>query len=117
MGFSEKSGHLVGIMGCQWCRKIDLFSILFNGTNTPKTGSVYINNIDIHKEKKRLRGLLALFRRTTSSLRNSPFIRIYLSMLSFVLVITAKNSSTMWSLKCFRVWGFTRLKIFRLAPP
>jgi ABC-type multidrug transport system ATPase subunit len=57
MGFSEKSGHLVGIMGASGAGKSTLLNII-NGTNTPKTGSVYINNIDIHKEKKKVEGLI-----------------------------------------------------------
>lgn len=55
--FKEKSGRLVGIMGASGAGKSTLLNIL-NGTNTPNSGSVRINNVDIHKDKKQIEGLI-----------------------------------------------------------
>lgn len=57
LAFKEKSGRLVGIMGASGAGKSTLLNIL-NGTNTPNSGSVCINNIDIHKDKKQIEGLI-----------------------------------------------------------
>jgi ABC-type multidrug transport system ATPase subunit len=57
MSFFEKSGQLVGIMGASGAGKSTLLHLL-NGTNSPHTGSVTINGIDIHREKKKVEGLI-----------------------------------------------------------
>ena len=55
--FVEESGKLVGIMGGSGTGKSTLLNLL-NGTYTPKTGSVSINGIDLHKEKDKLQGVI-----------------------------------------------------------
>ncbi|QQS51654.1 MAG: ATP-binding cassette domain-containing protein [Bacteroidota bacterium] len=57
MSFSEKSGRLVGIMGASGAGKSTLLNIL-NGTHTPVTGRVTINDTDIHRDKKKVEGLI-----------------------------------------------------------
>jgi ABC transport system ATP-binding/permease protein len=57
MSFKEKSGRLIGIMGASGAGKSTLLNIL-NGTNTPDTGMVSINNINIHDDKKKVEGLI-----------------------------------------------------------
>ncbi len=57
MSFREKSGRLVGIMGASGAGKSTLLHLL-NGTNEPQTGNVTINGINIHKEKKKVEGLI-----------------------------------------------------------
>lgn len=53
----EESGKLVGIMGGSGTGKSTLLNVL-NGTFVPKSGSVTINGIDIHKEKNSLQGVI-----------------------------------------------------------
>ncbi len=57
MSIQEKSGHLVGIMGASGAGKSTLLHLL-NGTNTPHTGSVTINGLDIHQDKKLVEGII-----------------------------------------------------------
>ena len=57
MSFHEKSGKLVGIMGASGAGKSTLLYVL-NGTNVPHTGNVTINGIDIHKDKKKVEGII-----------------------------------------------------------
>lgn len=55
--FMEESGKLVGIMGGSGTGKSTLLNVL-NGTFPPTTGSVTINEIDIHKEEDKLQGII-----------------------------------------------------------
>ncbi len=57
MSFIERSGKLVGILGASGSGKTTLLNIL-NGNYKPDTGSVYINGIDIFKEKEQIHGLI-----------------------------------------------------------
>lgn len=57
VSFSETSGRLVGLMGASGAGKSTVLEIL-NGNLSPKTGNVWINNIDIHKEKDRIEGII-----------------------------------------------------------
>ncbi len=57
LSFQEKSGHMVGIMGASGAGKSTLLHLL-NGTNPPDTGSITINGVDIHTEKKKVEGLI-----------------------------------------------------------
>lgn len=57
MTFSHKSGELVGIMGSSGSGKTTLLDVL-NGSRKPEEGSVEINGINIHKEKKNLEGII-----------------------------------------------------------
>ena len=55
--FSEDSGKLIGIMGGSGAGKSTLLNIL-NGNNKPSKGEVLINGFNLHKEKKRLEGVI-----------------------------------------------------------
>lgn len=55
--FSEESGRIVGIMGGSGAGKSTLLNVL-NGNIAPTSGSVTINNIDIHKEKTAIEGVV-----------------------------------------------------------
>jgi ABC-type multidrug transport system ATPase subunit len=57
LSFSETSGRLIGLMGASGAGKSTLLEIL-NGNLTPKTGHVWINNIDIHKEQEKIEGVI-----------------------------------------------------------
>ncbi len=57
LSFYSESGRLVGIMGASGAGKTTLTNIL-SGILKPEVGSVKINNIDIHKEKKKIEGLI-----------------------------------------------------------
>lgn len=57
LSFSETSGRLIGLMGASGAGKSTLLEIL-NGNLTPKTGHVWINNIDIHREKEKIEGVI-----------------------------------------------------------
>jgi len=55
--FSEESGQLIGIMGGSGVGKSTLLNLL-NGNIIPLKGNIYINGYDLHKEKKKLEGLI-----------------------------------------------------------
>ena len=55
--FSSRSGKLVGIMGASGAGKSTLVNVL-SGINQPTKGQVLINDIDIHKEKSKIEGLI-----------------------------------------------------------
>ncbi|MEZ4721919.1 MAG: ATP-binding cassette domain-containing protein [Flavobacteriales bacterium] len=55
--FSEESGRLIGIMGASGSGKSTLLNIL-NGNYTPFSGSVTINGVDIHHDKKGVNGMI-----------------------------------------------------------
>ncbi len=57
MSFKEESGRLIGIMGSSGSGKTTLLNTL-NGNLIPSAGSVRINGIDIHAEKKRIEGMI-----------------------------------------------------------
>ncbi len=57
LSFYSESGRLVGIMGASGAGKTTLTNIL-SGIIQPQKGSVKINNIDIHKEHKKIEGLI-----------------------------------------------------------
>lgn len=54
---SEKSGKLIGLMGGSGAGKSTLLNVL-NGNDTPSEGTVKINGIDIHKDKKKIEGVI-----------------------------------------------------------
>lgn len=54
---NEESGHLLGIMGGSGSGKSTLLNIL-NGNYCPTIGSVEVNGIDLHKDKKALEGVI-----------------------------------------------------------
>lgn len=55
--FSEESGSLIGIMGASGAGKSTLLNIL-NGTYTPTSGKVCINNVDIHHDTDEIEGVI-----------------------------------------------------------
>ncbi len=57
MNIYEQQNSLVAIMGASGSGKSTLLSVL-SGSYTPNTGSVRINNIDLHKEKEKLEGAI-----------------------------------------------------------
>ncbi len=57
MSFTKDSGRLVGIMGASGAGKSTLLNVL-NGSDKPSTGTITINNIDIHSEKQKIEGLI-----------------------------------------------------------
>lgn len=54
---SEEEGTLVGIMGSSGSGKSTLLNVL-NGNEKPDTGHVLINGMDVHFEKKLIRGVI-----------------------------------------------------------
>ncbi len=54
---SEKDGKLIGIMGGSGSGKSTLLNVL-NGNESPTTGQVRINGIDIHSQKKQAEGII-----------------------------------------------------------
>ncbi len=57
LSFTEESGRLVGIMGSSGSGKSTLLNVL-NGSLTPYKGQVLVNDIDIHREKREIEGLI-----------------------------------------------------------
>lgn len=55
--FSEESGQLIGIMGGSGVGKSTLLNLL-TGKITPKSGNVFINGYDIHKDKRAVEGVI-----------------------------------------------------------
>jgi ABC-type multidrug transport system ATPase subunit len=53
----ETNGNMVGIMGASGSGKSTLFNVL-NGNERPSSGRVLINGIDIHRERKRIEGVI-----------------------------------------------------------
>ena len=53
----EESGNLVALMGASGAGKSTLLHVL-NGTEKPSEGRVLINGIDIHKQPKRIEGVI-----------------------------------------------------------
>lgn len=57
ISFKEETGKLIGIMGASGAGKSTILSIL-NGSIPPTNGSVTINGIDIHRNKKKIEGVI-----------------------------------------------------------
>lgn len=57
--FSETHGRLIGIMGSSGAGKTTLLNVLA-GIEEPSKGKVIINNIDLHKEREKLEGVIGL---------------------------------------------------------
>jgi ABC-type multidrug transport system ATPase subunit len=57
MTFKSESGRMIGIMGASGAGKSTLLSVL-NGTNPPYDGEVLINDISIHREPEKIKGLI-----------------------------------------------------------
>ncbi len=57
LSFSEDSGKMIGIMGGSGAGKSTLLNLL-NGNDSPSSGWVLINGIDLYKEKAALEGVV-----------------------------------------------------------
>jgi len=57
INFYERSGKLMGIMGASGAGKSTLLNIL-NGTDTPTSGEVKINGLNIHENPKHIEGVI-----------------------------------------------------------
>ncbi len=57
LSFAEQSGRLIGIMGSSGSGKSTLLNVL-NGSLDPYKGEVLVNDIDIHREKEEVEGLI-----------------------------------------------------------
>jgi len=57
VNIQEESGKLIGLMGSSGAGKSTLLNVL-NGNEKPTEGKVLINGIDIHKEKKKVEGVI-----------------------------------------------------------
>jgi ABC-type multidrug transport system ATPase subunit/uncharacterized tellurite resistance protein B-like protein len=59
ISFSENHGKLIGIMGSSGTGKTTLLNVL-SGIESPSKGEVFINGINLHKEKEKLEGVIGL---------------------------------------------------------
>jgi ABC-type multidrug transport system ATPase subunit len=59
MSFSQEHGKLVGIMGASGAGKTTLLNVL-SGINSPTSGTVKINGLDLHKEREKLDGVIGV---------------------------------------------------------
>jgi ABC-type multidrug transport system ATPase subunit/uncharacterized tellurite resistance protein B-like protein len=57
VNISEESGNLIALMGASGAGKSTLLHVL-NGTEKPSGGKVLINGIDIHREPKKIEGVI-----------------------------------------------------------
>lgn len=57
VSLAEESGNLIALMGASGAGKSTLLHVL-NGSEKPSRGQVLINGIDIHKEPKRIEGVI-----------------------------------------------------------
>ncbi len=57
LNFAEESGKLIGIMGGSGAGKSTLLNVL-NGNESPSSGSIKINGINLHTEKNKLEGVI-----------------------------------------------------------
>jgi ABC transport system ATP-binding/permease protein len=53
----EKNGQMIGVMGASGSGKSTLMNVL-NGNEKPASGQILINDIDIHAEPEKIRGLI-----------------------------------------------------------
>ncbi len=59
VNLAEEHGRLIGIMGASGAGKTTLLNVL-SGTESPSSGQVRINGLDLHKEKEKLEGVIGL---------------------------------------------------------
>ena len=59
INFSENHGKLIGIMGASGTGKTTLLNVL-SGIESPSKGEIIINNINLHREKNKLEGVIGL---------------------------------------------------------
>jgi ABC-type multidrug transport system ATPase subunit len=59
VSFSEGHGRLIGIMGASGAGKTTLLNVL-SGIESPTSGEVLINNLNLHTEKEKLEGVIGL---------------------------------------------------------
>lgn len=57
--FCEEQGKLIGIMGASGAGKTTLLNVLA-GIESPTSGQIKINGIDLHREKNRLEGVIGV---------------------------------------------------------
>ncbi len=57
INIAEHGGKLIGLMGASGSGKSTMLNVL-NGTDTPSSGRVLINGIDIHKEPEKIEGIV-----------------------------------------------------------
>jgi ABC-type multidrug transport system ATPase subunit/uncharacterized tellurite resistance protein B-like protein len=57
ISIAEKNGSLVGVMGASGSGKSTLLNVL-NGNENPSTGRILINDIDIHEQGDKIRGII-----------------------------------------------------------
>lgn len=57
VSIAEESGNLIALMGASGAGKSTLLHVL-NGTEKPSSGQVLINGIDIHKDSKKIEGVI-----------------------------------------------------------
>lgn len=57
INMSEEQGRLVGIMGASGAGKTTLLNV-FTGMETPSSGEVLINGINLHTEKQKIEGVI-----------------------------------------------------------
>lgn len=57
VNIAEESGKLIGLMGASGAGKSTLLNVL-NGIEKPAEGKVLINNIDIHKQERAVKGII-----------------------------------------------------------
>ncbi len=57
INIEEESGKLIALMGGSGAGKSTLLNVL-NGNETPSEGTVRINGVDIHKDKKKIEGVI-----------------------------------------------------------
>jgi ABC transport system ATP-binding/permease protein len=57
LSITEESGNMVGIMGASGAGKSTLLNIL-NGMDAPSRGEVLVNGINIHRESRRVKGII-----------------------------------------------------------
>jgi ABC-type multidrug transport system ATPase subunit/uncharacterized tellurite resistance protein B-like protein len=57
INFSEDQGKLIGLMGASGAGKTTLLNVL-TGSNTPTSGEILINGINLHKERDKLEGVI-----------------------------------------------------------
>jgi ABC-type multidrug transport system ATPase subunit/uncharacterized tellurite resistance protein B-like protein/ABC-type multidrug transport system permease subunit len=57
INFSEDQGKLIGLMGASGAGKTTLLNVLA-GLNTPSSGEVLINGVNLHSEKDKIEGVI-----------------------------------------------------------